>query len=62
MHAQYIARKLAAYVINGGDINDLPPDEKDGYRWLVDEFGEKFFTDELNNCLIQEQQKDKKEN
>ena len=51
MRAQAIARKLAPYVAGGGDPSHDPE-----YCWLIDEFGEKFFTDELEKFMLEKEE------
>ena len=45
MKAQTIARKFAPYVASGGKPEESP--DYDEYCWLIGEFGEGYFMDEL---------------
>lgn len=52
--AQAIARKFAMYVAAGGKPEESPDYQE--YCWLIDEYGEKFFTDELNKVLFEKEE------
>ena len=58
MRAHAILRKFVPYVAGGGIPSDNP--DYDEYCWLIDEFGEKFFIDELDRFRLEkEEEKDK---
>lgn len=50
MRAQAIARKFVPYVIGGGIPEESP--DYDEYCWLINEFGDKFFLDELEKFRL----------
>lgn len=56
MRAQQVARKFAPYVIAGNDPADSP--DYDEYCWLINEFGDKFFLDELDKFRLTKEQDD----
>ena len=60
MHAHAVARKLAIYAIAGGNPS-TDPDYKDEYCWLVGEFGEGFFNDELMHLRLTKEEEEKEQ-
>ena len=54
VRAANILSKLVPYVAGGGNPT-LPP-YHDDYCWLINEFGEKFFIDELDKFRLQKEE------
>lgn len=54
MKAHAALKKFVPYVAGGGDPSDRP--DYDEYCWLINEFGDKFFTDELEKFMLEKEE------
>ena len=50
MKVHAVLRKFVPYVAGGGNPSDRP--DYDEYCWLINEFGDKFFLDELDKFRL----------